>query len=556
MRLRSWTVGFGRDERGGVAIMAAAFGLIICAMAALAVDVGSVVLTARKVQSTADLAAMSAARDLDRARQAAEATAGANLSDISLMTVQKGRYTPDPKLKPDNRFKAQATQVNAAKVELTASAKLYFSRFIVGNDHWPITRTATAALPDIEPRVMFSIGTRLASLNDGVVNKLLSGLLGSNVSVDLVAYNGLANVDVNLLQFSNLLGTRLGVKAGDYDALLKHEATAGDLLKVVELVAASNNSALSTIAAVPVGAKVKLGDLIGVDADAMDGLADHLNVNVSALDLIMATLETANEERQLALDLGVKGGLIDVDAIVLIGQRPQSSPWLTITNTDEPVIRTAQARVYLSAETISAASGLLGTKIPILIQVAGSEAKLSSLKCEGLPTATLAIRPGLASVGIGEFDKSQLNNFAHEMKPTDVVLATALGGTIKIIASVHTQVGDEDWQTRSFTETEVKAKTVKSVRSKKFIAGTVGSLLKNLNLRVQLGPSNALESLLSGLINGLIELVKPLLLLVAPLLDAIVQPLLELLGVRLGEADVRVHNIDCGQIKRAPKLVI
>src|SRR5690606_1166236 len=40
-----------------------------------------------------------------------------------------------------------------------------------------------------------------------------------------------------------------------------------------------------------------------------------------------------------------------------------------------------------------------------------------------------------------------------------------------------------------------------------------------------------------------------------PVLDGVVQPLLELLGVRLGEADLRVHGVRCPNQQGAPQLV-
>jgi uncharacterized membrane protein len=43
--------------------------------------------------------------------------------------------------------------------------------------------------------------------------------------------------------------------------------------------------------------------------------------------------------------------------------------------------------------------------------------------------------------------------------------------------------------------------------------------------------------------------------IVGPVLDGVVQPLLELLGVRLGEADVWVHGVRCPNQGGVPQLV-
>ncbi|WP_392355051.1 TadG family pilus assembly protein [Brevundimonas sp. LF-1] len=102
--------------------MSAAFGALICVSAALAVDVGMVVLKGRELQGAVDLSALAAAGSLQHAEAAAEAPARANLADIATLSVQTGVYTPDPRLKPSQRFFAAEGQVNAAQVTATAPA--------------------------------------------------------------------------------------------------------------------------------------------------------------------------------------------------------------------------------------------------------------------------------------------------------------------------------------------------------------------------------------------------------------------------------------------------
>ena len=190
-----------KDERGGVAVMTALFGGIFCILAALAVDVGSITLRARQIQGVADLSALAAAHDLARADVAARATAQANLSDVQTVAVVKGAYVADARVKPRDRFSPSANKPNAARVEVTAPAPLFFGRWILQRDALAVRRTATAAIPGAEPQAMFSIGSRLASLDGGLANALLSGLLGSNVSLTVMDYRALAGAKVNLLQF-------------------------------------------------------------------------------------------------------------------------------------------------------------------------------------------------------------------------------------------------------------------------------------------------------------------------------------------------------------------
>ena len=537
-----------RDEKGGVAVMTAAFGGLMCVLAALAVDGGSIALKARQIQGVADLSAMAAAHDLSRAEAAALATASANLSDVRAVNVVKGGYVADARIKPRDRFSPSAAEPNAARVEVTAPAPLFFGRWILNRDSITVRKTATAAIPGGRPQAMFSIGSRLGSLDDGLANALLSGLLGGNVSLTVMDYRALAGARVNLLQFSDALATELGVTAGDYDALLQQEVTAGRALKVLEAVAgADSKSALSKLTRAPVDARLKLKDLIGVEADAKQGLRDGLNADVSALDLIMATLETANGDRQVALDLGARAGLADLDVMLAIGERPNKSPWLTVTGKGDPIIRTAQARVYLKATTAQALSGLAQVKLPILIEAAASEAKLSRITCGPAPGVTVAVRPGVARARIGTIDESRLKNFKAPITTAPATAVSVLG-LVTVKAQADLEIADLNWQEVTFNTSDISNRTVKSVRSRGFVNGLIVSLLQRLDVDVNV----------IGLGLGLGDLVKALGVLLTPLgpvLDGIMQPLLDLLGLKLGEADVQTHAVQCPEQGRTPVLV-
>ncbi len=537
------------DRSGGVAIMTAAFGGLLCVLAALAVDVGSISLKARQIQGAADLSAMAAAHDLARANAAAQATAVANLPDVQRVSVTTGGYVADPRLEPDERFSTAAPRPNAARVEVTAPAPLFFGRWVLNRDSIVVRKTATAAIPGGEPQAIFSIGSRLASLDGGLANTLLSGLLGSQVSLTVMDYRALAGARVDLLQFSDALATELDVTAGDYDALFEQELTAGQALKALESIAgADTRSILSRLAQAPIDAKFRLKDLISVDAVAKQGLREALRADVSALDLIMASLETANGDRQLALDLGARAGLADLDILLAIGERPNKSPWLTITGKDEPIIRTAQARIYIEALTAQKLAGLAQVKLPILIEAAASEAKLSRIDCGREPSVTLDVRPGLARARVGAIDKSKLKNFKTPLSSTPATLASVLN-LVTVTAHGDVEIADLDWRRATFNSADIASQTTKSVQSRGFINGLIVSLLQRLEVDVGLGPLGGLG--LGNLVSTLGVLLTPL----GPALDGVVQPLLDLLGLKLGEADVRVHGVRCPTQGRAPVLV-
>ena len=124
MRLRPTPLrGLAEDTGGSVSMMMAMSFITLLGAAALAVDVGSLFLQSRKLQGIADLAAISAARDVGRATTAAQATAAENGWGRPLnVQVALGRYDPDPALAPSARFQTGGSNPSAARVTVSGEA--------------------------------------------------------------------------------------------------------------------------------------------------------------------------------------------------------------------------------------------------------------------------------------------------------------------------------------------------------------------------------------------------------------------------------------------------
>lgn len=538
---------YGQDRRGGIAVIAAVAGGLICAMAAVAVDLGSLALHARKLQGAADLAALSAAADLTRAEAAGRATAVANLGDGVESAVVRGRYVVDGSAAPDDRFTPGKVEANAVRVTLRDAAPIYFGRVILGRDTVDLTRSATAAAADRTPRAVLSIGSRLAALDGGLANQLLSGLTGSSVSLNLMDYNALAAADVNLLTWFDALSIEAGLKVGDYDALLAHDLDAGRALKVLERVAGGDaDSALSKLSSAALGMQVRLGEVVGVEAAAERGVEDSLDAKVSVGDLVMAMLETGGA-RQVALNLGARAGLAEVTATVAIGERPNRSPWMTVSDRAEPIIRTAQTRIFLKAKTAQKLSGLAQVELPVLVELAASEARLKAIDCDVGPRVTVEARPGLAVAMIGAVDESGLNDFKQPLAPAPATLLSVLG-LVKLTASAKVEAADPGFKPLTFSAADISAKRIKSVHSTALTQGIVASLVQKMQVDVH---ALGLGLGLGGLVQALGVLLTPL----APTLDAVLNTVLDLVGVRLGEADVIVHDVTCPAAGGRPVLV-
>src|SRR5690606_11832159 len=152
---------------------------------------------------------------------------------------------------------------NAAQVTVQTRARVWFARLLLGRDTVQVRRTGVAATRTSEPLAALSIGSRLASLDGGLANQVLSGLTGSQVSLKVMDYRALADVQVDLLGFTDALSTHAGLRVGDYDSLLTQQVDAGDALTVIETLTDGADNGLNHLARAAHGKTFVVGDLIG-----------------------------------------------------------------------------------------------------------------------------------------------------------------------------------------------------------------------------------------------------------------------------------------------------
>jgi len=545
--------GFLSNNQGGVAIIAAAALTGGVGLAALAVDLGSVYLQSRRLQGVADLAALAAAADLDRADRAASATVEVNpVGGTVAVQVAKGRYDAQ-KAAAAQRFQSGATTPDAARVTVEGQADLFFGQALLGRPSIPIRRQATAARADL---ASFSIGTRLASVDGGVANALLTGLTGSSVSLSVMDYQALASADVELFGYLDALNTKLGVKAASYNDLLATDVKTSKALSVLsDVLSAAGQTRASAAAKVLSSAtnanqSIKLSALIDAGPyarqDRVVGGAGAA-VGIDAMQLADAMLMLSNGSRQVQLDLGTAiPGLADVDAWLAIGEPMNNAPFMTVTQDKSVVIRTVQTRLYVEAKLLGSGSLLGGAaqiKVPLMVELASGEAKLAALDCTAR-TTTLAVKPSVGSLTIGQVDTSKLSNFKQALTPTKGRIVQAPLFTVD--GSSKVDLGGGTFRNVVFSSAEVKARTVKAVKTNDLVGTTVATLITGLTLDV-----NLLGIQLGLGKSAVLTALTPVLAAAAAPLDQVINSLTGMLGVGVGEADVRTNGMRCG----APALV-
>jgi uncharacterized membrane protein len=541
---------FRENRRGAVSVVTAVFLTVALILCALAVDTGSVFLQTRRLQGVADLAAISAANDMARAQVAAEATVAANNQGWRTplkVAVTKGRYTADSAIPVAQRFQATDVDSDAARVSVSGEADLFFGAAVLGRPSLPIRRKATAARADL---ASFSIGSRLASLNGGVVNALLSGLTGSQINLSVMDYNSLIDADVSLFSYLDALKLRLHLTAATYDDVLKADLTTGQALSALAdvLTAAGKTQAATAARSLSVsvgnGQKAYLEALVSVgpygDQDHVSGGQSAL-VSLSAMDLAQAVLQVGRGGRQVKLDLGASlPGVAETNVWLAIGEPPNGSPYMTITRDKSVIVRTAQTRLYIDVKLLGSGvlSGVANIHVPLLVELASGEAKLKAIDC-GLKSTTLDVKPSVGALKIGDINVAALDDFKRPLTVTPTTLVQVL--VVKVTAMSDVTLGGATWQPVNFTDADIRGRKVKTVKTNDLLTATVASLLASLKLDVSvLGLNLGLGD------TAILAALRPLLTAVAAPLDGLVNTLTSLLGLGLGEADVRVNGLRCG----------
>ena len=230
------------DRRGSVTILMVASLMALMASTALAVDMGSVYLANRKLQGVADAAALAAVGTSGSASTAAQQViTDNNLTGAQVSGLVPGTYTPDGSIKAAQRFVSGTPTTNAIQVTLVQSVPLFFGGVITGRRSTQVHATALAARIDY---AAFSIGTRLAAVQGGLPNLLLSKLAGTDLNLSVADYNALVGTQIDLLSFSKQLSTKLNLTGASFNDALKANATLPQILSA--LAATSTDSAATS----------------------------------------------------------------------------------------------------------------------------------------------------------------------------------------------------------------------------------------------------------------------------------------------------------------------
>lgn len=539
---------FIASQRGNMVVMFAAGFAVSAVVAAFAVDAGGLYYERRAVQNGVDLAALEAATSA----ATAQSVAHKSLQNAGLMTaasqagltVVTGRYNPDPAVAAANRFVANATPVNAVQVSFSKPGTLYFA------NGWTEPPTISAsAIATVTPQVAFSVGSRLAKVEGGAINGVLNGLLGTNIALTALDYNGLVGAQVDLFAFLDRLAIKMGVNVGTYNDLLAMRVDHGKLAAALaDLLVGTQQTAMRKLAntagnngTLPLGQLLRLGGL--GDFDIGTGAANGLFTKISALDLLSASASLSDGKHQVNIVVPISvPGLLSLTTTVAVGEPPQGGSWYAIGPT-QTVVRTAQVRARIVAKLKLDLLGLLpivDVNLPLYLEAAHSEAIASSATC---PTstnphgsATILARPGALRLILGEVNENTFGAFNSipNIGVATLIRLNIILANITVTAVARAEIAQGTPVALNFSSADIAAGTIKTAKTTTIITSLMGSLLGSLRLTVIGIGLDLITGLLSALLTPL-----------GPVLDPVIAGLLKALGVSIGEADVKVYGVRC-----------
>ena len=525
-----------RRQSGAVAMLGALW-LMIAVICLATIDIGNVFWQKRELQKIADLAALAGAtRGSDFCISDAKNNAGLNgLQGSDQFTARAVRWSTGAQV-------SLSGQPNACDVRVIRAVPFFFV-WSADNSSREVEAYAIARMNP--PLAMVHVRSTLASITSDrdktLMNVLVGGLLGGSINVDLVGWKGLANLDVNLLNYLNALAPKVGLQVGNYEELLNKKIEIGVLvdvlLNVIKVDSPTASAAITALNALKVGAnvsplKVRLGDLLSLATGAKSSALD-LSANV--LELVQAMVQVGNGTNGLATDIEIpliKTGLIyqGVKAKIRVAEKPQ---WkIGNPEVEEISAKTAQVRLDVNIN-------LLTIDVGLGVTAGGAETKLVDYSCN----------PSAKSVSLSS--KTSLLNLELTLSYKGILLivpASTIGPVMVNLPGVVSTAPIKINNPKNVREALLPSDW-RGVEGRYEILKSVGQLISDLIAGLSQSNGGLIANLvkfLGWVLTPVSEVLKWIIgELLSPLLDPLLNEVLKTLGIDLAKAEI-AGQLTCG----------
>nr|WP_269837246.1 pilus assembly protein TadG-related protein [Pseudomonas sp. CCOS 191] len=367
----------------------------------LTVDSGRLYLEQRKLQRIADMAALEAAE-----HDGACTGSGPQASTLARTAATRNGHSPlNPLIAScgylrtgnDNlrTFTADNQRNEAIKVEVSNVVVTSFAGGIYALvQGGAIARTTTlrasavAASPG-PPQAMLSIRSTLlqvSSMQSAILNALLKAI-GASTQLTVLGWQGIADTQLNLLNYLDALSTELKLNLGDYQQLLDFQTTADKLLDIAVKVLQQSGAAVEVTGdllklAADLKGPITLGQLLNLQTGTVQA---GLDANVQVLQLVQAMIQLAANRQAVNAEIPITAlGLINGRVYLRVIQPPQNSA-VGDPRSDELRVHTAQIRALVSLDLplLTGIAGLLNAVLDLAAPLTNVLNNLLSLNLLG-----------------------------------------------------------------------------------------------------------------------------------------------------------------------------
>lgn len=542
-----------RDRAGSMSLMIAVIIILLAGLFSLAIDAGSLYASKRRLQGAVDLAALKAVTDLTNAAMVAESVVVDNFTGVAMegsVAAERGDYPPPGytfatlgDLPAESRFLPNPTG-NAVRISADHNNQLYLARLFHPG---PVTLRARSVAVN-RPLAQLAIRSGLVSVDSSrseMLDSVLSGFLGTSVRLSAVSYQGLASTEVSTLDFLDAAGGTVGADAGDYDAILDASISIDEIADAAASVAAGDadpsagladaltalDAIASQLSAVP---DIRLGDIIEIDAERPE---QAVGTRLNLLSLVVAAAEAANSAHDLGaeVDLPAAGGTATIRAAVIEPTRFSALGGEGIS------VRTAQTRLLLDFALPNAADvlgSLLSIRLPVYIELASGTATITRIACNGPSTAGARVsvdaNSSAATVLVADVDPGSLG---FSLPPSRQAAALVDSPLARVTGTAELEAGSGE-EALTFTSPFTQDR-FQTVATQSPLEGLAADLFEDIDLNVEvLGIPLAAGALVESAVRDALQAS-------APVVDAAVDTLLEVIGAEAGYSEVAVNYLRC-----------
>ncbi len=541
------------DRRGATALFAAVIIVVLLFFTGLSVDFGLALFSKRKLQAATDSAALAASQNPANRGLIVSSLLAANGEASAVVTsLDSGAYIPNSKLPPASRYQAGVVPANAVQLSTSQSIPMRFASALV--PHAQVSVSAQASAVQMTEAGL-QAGSGLVEQSGGLPNAVLGGLLGSQLSLSLANYNGMANAQVNALDFLNALAVQANVTAGTYGQLLTGSLSMGQVLAAE--VAALNKEgsvggaqlaatqALQSMSADLLGSpSVALGNLFsaGLWSNAQVGSIDPtsaLNATLNVYHLTTAAAQVANGGHLVQASLPVTIPGVASVSMAMTAIEPLQSAYFAVGPAGATTVHTAQIRLQLTVKLLSgfgSGSQAAPVSLPLYEELASGTATLSAISCGANPeadaTVSVLAQSGVSNVYVGQVQPDAMTNVTQ---PVQVSPGQILTTPLVSVVGQATAAVQGSQQSLTFSQQQIVSLTPQTVSSTAMTSNLLQSLQSGLVLQTQ--PVGV-----PGVTPAIAALLSP----VFASLDGVTDQILRALGLRVGYLDVTVNGVRCG----------